>query len=83
MSVRQQSGYILIVLLVVIVLLGGGVAFLFTSQSLKKIQTYNKRLEQAAAEPSVVLTAEYENPFDKKTQYTNPFSTYKNPFDSF
>lgn len=32
-------------------------------------------------EPSVVLAAEYKNPFDEETQYVNPFSEYKNPFD--
>ena len=29
----------------------------------------------------VPLHAVYENPFDKETQYVNPFSEYKNPFD--
>lgn len=33
-------------------------------------------------EPTVSLKNEYENPFDKDTQYVNPFSEYKNPFDS-
>jgi len=32
-------------------------------------------------EPTVSLTKEYDNPFDKNTQYVNPFSEYKNPFD--
>lgn len=31
---------------------------------------------------SVVLNKEYKNPFDKNAQYVNPFSKYKNPFDS-
>lgn len=30
--------------------------------------------------PSVSLKTEYKNPFDKDTQYVNPFETYKNPF---
>ena len=30
--------------------------------------------------PQVSIKSEYENPFDKKTQYVNPFDTYKNPF---
>lgn len=33
-------------------------------------------------EPEVVVNTEYQNPFDKNTQYVNPFSQYKNPFDS-
>lgn len=30
----------------------------------------------------VSLQNSYQNPFDKKTQYTNPFTQYKNPFDT-
>jgi hypothetical protein len=35
---------------------------------------------QVASEPVVVVETEYQNPFDAKTQYTNPFSTTSNPF---
>lgn len=31
---------------------------------------------------SVVPKAEYENPFDQKTQSKNPFNDYNNPFDN-
>lgn len=30
--------------------------------------------------PKVSIETKYKNPFDKKTQYVNPFETYKNPF---
>lgn len=30
--------------------------------------------------PNVSLKSEYKNPFEKETQYVNPFETYKNPF---
>ena len=30
---------------------------------------------------SVQLTSSYDNPFEKNTQYVNPFNEYKNPFD--
>lgn len=33
-------------------------------------------------ELNVSLREVYENPFDKDTQYVNPFSEYKNPFDN-
>lgn len=33
-------------------------------------------------EPTVSLQKQYQNPFDKSSQYINPFSSYKNPFDS-
>ena len=32
-------------------------------------------------ELKVPLTEVYQNPFDQNTQYVNPFSEYKNPFD--
>lgn len=30
----------------------------------------------------VTLASEYSNPFNKDSQYVNPFSDYKNPFDN-
>lgn len=42
----------------------------------------NPLQKKSAAVPEVQLKTEYQNPFDKDTQYTNPFSEYKNPFDS-
>ncbi len=30
---------------------------------------------------NVAPKAEYQNPFDQKTQYQNPFNQYQNPFD--
>ena len=30
--------------------------------------------------PKVSLKSEYKNPFNKSTQYVNPFDQYKNPF---
>jgi len=35
-----------------------------------------------STKPNVNPKKEYENPFNKKTQYINPFSDYKNPFDN-
>lgn len=32
--------------------------------------------------PRVKLQTQYQNPFDKNTQYVNPFSSYQNPFDN-
>lgn len=34
-----------------------------------------------APKPQVRLNTQYSNPFDKKSQYVNPFDDYKNPFD--
>ncbi len=30
---------------------------------------------------TVTLKSDYSNPFDNKTQYSNPFADYNNPFD--
>jgi len=30
--------------------------------------------------PQVSIKTDYKNPFDKKTQFINPFDDYKNPF---
>lgn len=32
--------------------------------------------------PNVELKTEYKNPFDRETQYVNPFQEYKNPFNN-
>ena len=32
-------------------------------------------------ETQIELQTQYQNPFDKDSQYVNPFSVYKNPFD--
>lgn len=42
----------------------------------------NKTPQVENQEPSVTLKTDYQNPFDKSTQYVNPFSDYKNPFDA-
>lgn len=31
---------------------------------------------------STAPQAQYQNPLDTKSQYTNPFSSYKNPFEA-
>ena len=31
-------------------------------------------------EPKVALKTEYKNPFEKESQYVNPFDQFKNPF---
>lgn len=41
-----------------------------------------QELSQQPQQPTVPLRTEYKNPFEKNTQYTNPFSEYKNPFDN-
>lgn len=44
----------------------------------------NKSISQLApaSQATVALKKEYGNPFDKNTQYSNPFSVSQNPFDN-
>ncbi len=37
-------------------------------------------LPGAKKEPTVQVKSEYKNPFNKDTQYVNPFDQYKSPF---
>jgi hypothetical protein len=45
-------------------------------------QTVPSVAKSQPEQSNVVLKKEYQNPFDKNAQYVNPFSQYKNPFDS-
>ena len=73
LPVRSSSGIIhLLPLILVAGLLIVG-AFLVARISLKTPTKDTKA--------SVQLRASYANPFEKDTQYVNPFASYKNPFD--
>lgn len=62
---------IIALLLISIVVIG--VAYVLLAIGVIK-NPFSKKLE-------VPLKSAYQNPFDQKTQYVNPFSEYKNPFD--
>lgn len=79
---RHQAGVapillILPIVVVVIVIIG---VVLF-SKGTVKIPGKSALQTTSSAEPQVELKTEYQNPFDKSTQYENPFSEYQNPFD--
>lgn len=38
--------------------------------------------QRSSSVTTIQPQSSYQNPFDKTTQYTNPFSQYKNPFDN-
>lgn len=63
---------ILLIILALLIILSGVLIFIYLNQG---------KTPQASKEPTVSLTKDYDNPFDKSTQYVNPFSEYKNPFD--
>lgn len=41
-----------------------------------------RNTQSSSKNAEVPLKAEYQNPLTLETQYTNPFSEYKNPFDT-
>lgn len=79
-GLSTQSGIIhpLPIFLVVLIITIGLLVFYSREKiSLKKIVS---NINPFKKEVSVELQASYQNPFD--TQYVNPFSTSKNPFDA-
>ena len=77
MSKFNQKGNIflfLVILFAVVTLIAGLVIY-------KTFTNSTKKLAQSTEAIDVALKTEYQNPFDKKTQYTNPFNDYQNPFD--
>lgn len=71
---RNKKGIIHLLPLIVIAIVLVGGFFLFGKKIQQKITS--------TREPSVNLRSQYQNPFDKKAQYVNPFSQFKNPFDA-
>lgn len=65
----------LLILLIIAVILATAYSLGFIKiSSLPKLPGQKK-------EPTVSLQKQYQNPFDKNSQFVNPFSSYKNPFD--
>lgn len=73
---QKGSAYLFLVLIFVSVFLVGG--FLV----IKTFDAAQKKLTNQSEVLAVVLKDDYSNPLDKKTQYSNPFSSYQNPFDN-
>lgn len=72
----NQKGVIHLALPVVVLIVAAVVALVYFGLIKNPLQT----LPFSKSGPSVPLKSEYKNPFDKETQYVNPFETYKNPF---
>lgn len=41
----------------------------------------NVNQKPSPSQKTIIVKVEYKNPFEKKTQYQNPFDEYQNPFD--
>lgn len=72
--------HLVLPLILLLVVIAGALVIYFgvirSPLSIKLPNLVNKK------EPTVTLQKQYQNPFDKSTQYVNPFSEYQNPFDS-
>lgn len=79
MSRSSQKGiaHLGLVVFVLLSLIGVVVFFVFKGNVPKNRTTTIKTVDGQ----TVQLTKDYENPFDEKTQYSNPFEEEKNPFD--
>lgn len=79
----KQKGFIHLFLILIILLILIGAAF-FGLVSLNIIKNPFQNLpfigQIGNKSAQVEMKTEYENPFDKNTQYVNPFEEYKNPF---
>ena len=79
----NQKGVIALVAPLLILLIIAAVFFVLISQGILKIPAKSlPGLSSKGKEPTVSLQKQYQNPFDKNTQYVNPFSKSKNPFDN-
>lgn len=75
-KLNQKGAVFLIFVLIfaAVVILGGTLVY-------KTLTTATKKIAKTSEVLSVSLKEEYNNPFDKNTQYVNPFGDRHNPFD--
>lgn len=73
---NNEKGIAHLLLLLFIVAVVGGTVYLFYKGIIKLPSSVPLLQNQ----PKVELKSEYKNPFNKDTQYVNPFDKYKNPF---
>lgn len=77
----NQAGVIHLIPLLIVLVIVAVIGFLIY-QGVIKTPLSNVIPGKQAQQPEVSLQTQYQNPFDKNTQYVNPFSSYKNPFDA-
>ena len=79
-------------MVIVLVVILAGLLVLVVVAALLKLRPTPKEVEGPTSAPAVPprtssvttpqLTETYENPFEKKTQYANPFAEFKSPFQN-
>ena len=77
---RRNFGFAHLLLLIILLIVGGVVVglYLLTSKDSNLTSLNLNPLKQNVA---VTLQTQYQNPFDRNSQYANPFAQYKNPFN--
>ncbi len=80
----NQKGIVALIPLLLVVILVAILAILVSQGIIKnplEKLPFSFQSEKSK-EAKIGLKSEYSNPFDKSSQYVNPFAVYKNPFDS-
>ena len=69
----------LVPLLLIALVVGLGIGYFLVSKGF--VENPAPSILKIPTEGRVDLAADYRNPLDKSSQYVNPFSEFKNPFD--
>ncbi len=78
----STKGFIYLVpLLLVALIVGLGIGYFLISKGF--IENPAPNVIKINSTAQIDLKADYKNPLDKTSQYVNPFSEFKNPFDKF
>lgn len=82
---KNQLGVIHLLIPLLLLIIGGVVfsAFVFFGKFNNPFPSVVDQVKKQSSQAfAVVLKNDYKNPFDKTSQYVNPFAQYKNPFDA-
>lgn len=81
---KSESGvvHLLIPILIIAVVAAAAFALIYFGVIKNPVPQVIQTQQESKKEPTVSLQTKYQNPFDKSAQYVNPFSEYKNPFDT-
>lgn len=75
---KEKGSMLLIVLLALVAI--AGILFLLFSKNPNLLPS--QLTKSTTPTPTVSMEKKYDNPFEEKTQYQNPFSQTQNPFDN-
>lgn len=76
----NQKGIAHLLLPVVVLLIIGVAAYFLINLGIINNPLPQSLQQLTKQEPTVALKNDYKNPFEKETQYVNPFDQYKSPF---